>query len=84
MDVIIKIKPFSIFQNVYIRTPTKIETDQIELNKLNNFLFSLPEDAKVKMIGNKQYISHYIKKYREEEATKYQNRRLNILNEEEK
>lgn len=77
-DVIIKTNPFSIYQSVYIKTPTKVETDKIELNKLNNFLLSLPADAVVQLVGSEKFLNHFVEKYREEEKTKYDKRHLTI------
>ena len=79
MDVIIKVNPFAIYQSVFIKTPTKIETDQIELNKLTTFLSSLPGDAVVQMVGNKKYLEKIVEEYKEKEKTEYDQRHLNII-----
>lgn len=80
MDVILRINPFTIYQKVFIKTKDKTETDQIELNQINEFLFSLPEGSNVLFSGNKEYVSRYIEKYKKEELIRYKKARINIVN----
>lgn len=81
MDVILKLNPFTIYQTVIKKTKSTIETDKIQLNQINNFLFSLPEGSNVLFSGNINYISRYIKEYEKEELAKYSKKRINIVNE---
>ena len=83
-DVIVKIQPFDNVQRVYI-TGTKyedksiLETYDIKLNSLVDFLVDLKDIKTIHIMGNEEYIKAYVKEIKSKEMNKYNENKLEIL-----